>query len=126
MNFRNMTPAKASILILTVLVIVVASGYPALMMVNRPASTHASYVNGWKEGCVSGVNANAPLRLLFSNRPFIQNAEFKNSASDELYRNGWNESFTICRFSQATWGDLMALIFIISIIVCTQAYRKND
>lgn len=56
------------------------------------------YVLGWEDGCDSGLSAEGSwdFKLIygFKKRPEM--------ASSDLYKQGWNEGFTYCRFSYAS------------------------
>ena len=55
----------------------------------------AEYQLGWQDGCDSGMSAYSPLfyKLMygFKKRPEM--------GANDLYKQGWNEGFTYCRFS---------------------------
>jgi hypothetical protein len=56
------------------------------------------YRLGWEDGCDSGLSAedSGPMYKLmfgFKKRPEM--------AGEDLYKNGWNEGFSYCRFSYA-------------------------
>jgi hypothetical protein len=55
----------------------------------------AEYQLGWEDGCDSGLSAGSPLfyKLMygFKKRPEM--------GANDLYKQGWNEGFTYCRFT---------------------------
>lgn len=59
------------------------------------------YKLGWEDGCDSGLSAEGgwdyKMMYGFKKRPEM--------ASNDQYKQGWNEGFTYCRFSIATTQD---------------------
>lgn len=55
----------------------------------------AEYQLGWQDGCDTGLSADSPMfyKLMygFKKRPEM--------GANDLYKQGWNEGFTYCRFS---------------------------
>lgn len=55
----------------------------------------AEYQLGWQDGCDTGMSADSPMfyKLMygFKKRPEM--------GANDLYKQGWNEGFTYCRFS---------------------------
>ena len=78
----------------------------ALSMIDPPGPPE--YKLGWEDGCDSGLSAEGgwDYKLLygFKKRPEM--------ASNDQYKQGWNEGFTYCRFSLDTsqqpgkWEDI--------------------
>jgi hypothetical protein len=68
-----------------------------ILAVDPPGSSE--YQLGWEDGCDSGISAEGGLMYKtlygFKKRPEM-------SANDQ-YKQGWNEGFTYCRFSMASW-----------------------
>jgi len=122
MNSDCKKSGKMAALFCLILLILVWSGYPAMLLAHKPANTQQDYVSGWQQGCQSGTTANAPLRALISERPFVQNAEeyAKDAKSHELYKNGWNEGYTSCRFNQGAWYGLAGTLIIVLTLLCTR------
>jgi hypothetical protein len=58
----------------------------------------AEYQLGWQDGCDTGLSAESPLfyKMMygFKKRPEM--------GANDLYKQGWNEGFTYCRFSLAS------------------------
>jgi len=57
----------------------------------------AEYQLGWQDGCDTGMSADSPMfyKLMygFKKRPEM--------GANDLYKQGWNEGFSYCRFSIA-------------------------
>ncbi len=58
----------------------------------------AEYQLGWEDGCDTGLSAQGDYRYRaafgFKKRPEM--------LENELYKNGWNEGFTYCRYAIAS------------------------
>lgn len=59
------------------------------------------YVLGWEDGCDTGISAEGggDYKLLFG---FKKRQEM---ATNDQYKQGWNEGFSYCRFSYASSKD---------------------
>ena len=55
----------------------------------------AEYQLGWQDGCDTGLSADSPMfyKMIygFKKRPEM--------GANDLYKQGWNEGFTYCRFT---------------------------
>ena len=115
---------------------------PGVWLVNKPPSdANVFYVKGWQEGCISGTNSYSLLYAPLLDKPFIkdisispkegvQNTEKDSSStgSKELYKSGWNEGFTLCRFYQSSVYELMqfGIIILTLLFIGYQLVRKNS
>lgn len=55
----------------------------------------AEYQLGWQDGCDTGLSADSPVFYKFM-YGFKKRPEM---GANDLYKQGWNEGFTYCRFS---------------------------
>ncbi len=66
---------------------------PSLYFVDPPGSPE--YKLGWEDGCDTGITAQNGMAYKmiygFKKRPEL--------ADNDVYKTGWNEGFTYCRFS---------------------------
>lgn len=109
---------------------------PGLWLVHKPASSqNEAYSKGWEDGCVSGTNTYSLLYAPMLDKPFIKEVEDvaakssdKASPAKEMYRTGWNEGFTLCRFYQASVYELMqfAIIVVTLLFIGYQLARKRS
>lgn len=86
-------PLKILMLILLCWILLVNVTH-AIILTHKPALDMQPYKLGWQDGCQTGLNSIAPLRSILSEQPFI-----RKPLKGE-YQDGWNEGYTICRFSQ--------------------------
>ena len=82
-------------LLLLLTTAVVASGCRPLSLYGIQPEGPAEYQLGWEDGCDTGLSADSALfyKLMygFKKRPEM--------GANDLYKQGWNEGFTYCRFS---------------------------
>ena len=75
----------------------VASCRPWMLYFEKPPGT-PEYQLGWQDGCDSGLAAEGSIIYKqmygFKKRPEL--------ADDSMYKLGWNEGFTYCRFFLAS------------------------
>jgi hypothetical protein len=91
-----------------ILLTVVASGCRPLWLVAIDPSGPPEYQLGWEDGCDTGLSAEGGWHYKamygFKKRPEM--------ATNDQYKQGWNEGFTYCRFSLDTsqepgrWEDI--------------------
>ncbi len=71
------------------------SGCRPLSLYGIEVEGPAEYQLGWEDGCDSGLSADSPLfyKMMygFKKRPEM--------GANDLYKQGWNEGFTYCRFT---------------------------
>jgi hypothetical protein len=70
----------------------------------------AEYAAGWNHGCQTGTNSYAPLSVFLLKPLVIKNPDL---SKNDLYKQGWNEGFTVCRFTQDAWFNILALLLIV-------------
>lgn len=119
---------KLYILAVIIISALTLSFRPGLWLVHKPASSqHTAYVKGWEEGCISGTNSYSLLYAPIMEKPFIKDIGIEPEAantgkpaapsdgkeSKELYKSGWNEGFTLCRFYQTSVYELMQFVILI-------------
>ncbi|MFW0778085.1 MAG: hypothetical protein ACN2B6_10260 [Rickettsiales bacterium] len=79
------------------LVIALGGCRPMMMQMVDPSGT-PEYQLGWEDGCDSGMSAQGDWRYKiafgFKKRPEL--------ASNDQYKQGWNEGFSYCRFALAS------------------------
>ena len=80
--------------VLSVIMLSFASCRPLLLNFIEPEGP-AEYQLGWQDGCDTGMSADSPVfyKMMygFKKRPEM--------GANDLYKQGWNEGFTYCRFS---------------------------
>ncbi len=85
---------SAKTMILLSILLVSASCRPLMLQAIEPEGP-AEYQLGWQDGCDTGLSADSPMfyKLMygFKKRPEM--------GANDLYKQGWNEGFTYCRFS---------------------------
>ncbi len=85
---------KFSLLLITSSLLVSAGCRPLALYGIEPEGP-AEYQLGWEDGCDTGLSADSPLfyKMMygFKKRPEM--------GANDLYKQGWNEGFTYCRFS---------------------------
>ncbi len=93
MNLRN-------ILVITLLVVLLGACRPATLYWIKPEGP-AEYQLGWQDGCDTGLSAQSSIFFKamygFKKRPEM--------GANDLYKQGWNEGFTYCRFTLSRAQD---------------------
>ncbi len=110
--------ASALFVMAVALLFVWSFGLPAAWLGNKSGMQEPQYSQGWAHGCESGISAYAPLRGLLAGKPFVKDEQ---SMSVENYKMGWNEGFTVCRFTQGAWFDALALVAIVAALIMTRS-----
>lgn len=90
---------KSHLIRLPLLVLVslgmLAGGCRPLVLYGIEPGGPAEYQLGWEDGCDSGLSAGSPMfyKMMygFKKRPEM--------GANDLYKQGWNEGFTYCRFT---------------------------
>ena len=88
---------------------------PGLWLAHKPASSQSPhYVKGWEEGCISGTNSYSLLYAPLMGKPFVKDIEVNDpsgkpdaTSGKDIYKSGWNEGFTLCRYYQSAVYELM-------------------
>lgn len=87
-----MKPHRTALLLTALLL---ASGCRPLALYGVKVEGPMEYQLGWEDGCDTGLSADSPLFYKamygFKKRPEM--------GANDLYKQGWNEGFTYCRFS---------------------------
>ena len=77
------------------------AGCRPLMLQGINPEGPAEYQLGWQDGCDTGLSADSPMfyKLMygFKKRPEM--------GANDLYKQGWNEGFTYCRFSHGATAN---------------------
>jgi hypothetical protein len=100
---------------------------PGLWLTHKPASNENTYyTKGWEDGCISGTNSYSLLYAPFLDKPFVKALEVEPapkeapataSSGKDLYKSGWNEGFTLCRYYQSSVYDLMQFAILIATLL---------
>ncbi len=114
---------------------------PGLLLVHKSANTEdASYVKGWEDGCVSGSNSYSLLYAPLLDKPFVKEIAFGSAKKEadkevskapaneamkeaapsldkDMYKSGWNEGFTLCRYYQSSVYELMQFAIVIATLL---------
>lgn len=85
---------KHSIALLLGAALVFSGCRPLSLQIIEPEGP-AEYQLGWQDGCDTGLSADSPMFYKFM-YGFKKRPEM---GANDLYKQGWNEGFTYCRFS---------------------------
>jgi hypothetical protein len=92
---------------------------PGVIRHHKPANPDAAYSAGWNDACATALNTLSPLRSWFVDVPYTKT----NLDDKSNYKQGWNEGFTLCRFTQDTLDRWVQTFLIIAAILF--AFRAN-
>lgn len=125
-----MKPGKFFYVAIVLLIAAVTLSFqPGMWLVHKPANSESEhYVKGWEDGCISGTNTYSLLYAPLLDKPFIkaldptikpgEPAPSKDAANGkDLYKTGWNEGFTLCRFYQSSVYELMQFAILIATLL---------
>jgi hypothetical protein len=129
------------ILIIAVFSVILLTFRPGIWLVDKPASSDKNYARGWRDGCISGTNSYSLLYAPMLESPFVKEVEEPASAAaangaatpadgtKSLYKSGWNEGFTLCRYYQSGVYELMQFAIIVTTLLFigyTLARKRQD
>ena len=121
---RKMTYA-AYVLVVLLFTALALTFRPGIWLMHKPAnSQNAYYTKGWADGCLSGSNSYSLLYAPLLERPFVKEIEVTSTSTDQaasagrdLYKTGWNEGFTLCRYYESAVYELMQFAIVIATLL---------
>jgi hypothetical protein len=93
-TMKNAAKISRNLLLAGVALLAVSGCRPYMLYAVEPEGP-AEYQLGWQDGCDTGLSADSPMFYKFM-YGFKKRPEM---GANDLYKQGWNEGFTYCRFS---------------------------